>query len=67
MRQEMERRLEAEGPGEADSAESGAGVMTIYVLVDDVRRAVPIVERIAGELGFKDDVLIDAASIADDG
>lgn len=65
-RQEMERRLEMEGVGEVESAESGAGVMTIYLLVDDVRRAVPVVERIAGELGLANDVLIDAAPTADD-
>jgi hypothetical protein len=65
-RQEMERRLEAAGAGEVEGAESGAGVMEVYLRTDDVRRAVPLVEQIAGELGFKDDLLIETAPLEDD-
>jgi hypothetical protein len=65
-RQEMERRLEADGAGEVDGTESGAGVMEIYLRVSDVRRAVPIVEKVAREFGFADDVLIETAALEEE-
>ena len=65
-RQEMERRLQAEGAGEVEGTESGAGVMEIYLLTDEVRRAVPLAETIAGELGFAGDMLIETAPLDED-
>ena len=65
-RQELERRLEAAGAGEVEGAESGAGVMEIYLRTDDVRRAVPLVEKLAAELGFADEMLIETAALEND-
>jgi len=65
-RQDMERRLEAEGAGEIEGAESGAGVMEVYLRTDEVRRTLPLVEKIAAELGFADDMLIETAPVEDD-
>jgi hypothetical protein len=65
-RQELERRIEAAGAGEIEGAESGAGVMQIFLRTDDVRRAMPLVEKAAAELGFADDLLIETAPLEDD-
>ena len=65
-RQELERRLEAGGAGEIEGAESGGGVMEVYLRTDDVRRAVPLVEKLAAELGFADDMLIETAPVDDE-
>ncbi|MFT3769640.1 MAG: RHS repeat-associated core domain-containing protein [Minicystis sp.] len=62
-RHEMERRLEAEGAGEVEGAESGAGTMQVFLRADDVRCAVPLVEKIGAELGFADDMLIETAPV----
>jgi hypothetical protein len=65
-RQELERRLEAAGAGEIEGAESGSGVMEIFLRTDEVRRAVPLVEKAAAELGFADDLLIETAPVEDE-
>ena len=65
-RQELERRLEAAGAGEIEGAESGGGVMEVFLRTDDVRRAVPLVEQLAAELGFADEMLIETAALEDD-
>lgn len=65
-RQALERRLEAAGAGELDGAESGAGDMEIFLRTDDVRRSVSLVETIAAELGFADDMLIETRPVDDE-
>ena len=65
-RQELERRLEATGAGEIEGAESGGGVMEVYLRTDDVRSAVPLVEKLAAELGFADDMLIETNPVEDE-
>jgi hypothetical protein len=62
-RQDFERRIEAAGAGEVDGAETGAGVMEIFLRTGDVRSAVALVEKIAEETGWKDDMLIETAPL----
>jgi hypothetical protein len=65
-RQDFERRLEAAGVGDVEGAETGGGVMEVYLRARDVRRAVPLVEKLAEETGWKDDMLIETAPLDDD-
>jgi hypothetical protein len=62
-RQELERRLEAEGAGEVTDAGGGEGVMDVYLETDDVQRSMPIVERLVAELGIVSDTLIEAGPV----
>ncbi len=66
-RRDFEHRLEAAGVGDVEGAESGGGVMEVYLRTRDVRRAVPLVEKVAEETGGKDDVLVETAPLDDDG
>lgn len=66
-RQELERRLEAEGAGEVTDAGGGEGIMDVYLETDDVKRAMPIVEHIVSELDLAADTLIETGPFeADD-
>lgn len=58
-RQALERALEALGAGEVTDAGGGGGVMDVYITTDEVRRAIPIVERAISDLGFTEDTLIE--------
>jgi hypothetical protein len=60
-RQELERRLEEAGAGEVTDAGSGGGVMDVYLTTDDVQRALPLVRKEIGALGFESDTLIETS------
>jgi len=65
VRNRLEQRLEEVGSGEVNGAESGEGIMTIFLETDNASRSIALVNQILIEFGISDSSIIEVLPLTD--